>query len=108
MTFVNITLPCKDRAEAQKIADVLLEKRLVACAKIFGPLDSTYWWKGKIEKAGEVLLVLDTHESRCPAIEELVASLHSYETFVLTALPLVYVSKNARLWLQESINMIGI
>lgn len=107
MTFVYMTLTCKDRDEAQKIADALLEKRQVACAKILGEVESTYWWKGQLEKANEVLLVLETHESRCVQVEETIKGLHSYESFVLTGTPMVYVSKDARLWLQESLNMLG-
>lgn len=107
MTFVYANLTCKDQEEAKKIGDELLAKRLIACAKILSQIESTYWWKGNIENTSEVLLVMETHESRFGLIEEAIKPLHSYETFVLTATPMVQVSKNARLWLQESLNMLG-
>ena len=39
-----------ENEEAQKIANALLEKRLIACANIVKEISSSYWWKGKIEK----------------------------------------------------------
>jgi len=38
------------KEEADKISQVVVEKRLAGCAQVFGPITSTYWWKGKIEK----------------------------------------------------------
>lgn len=107
MTFVHATVSCKDSAEAQAIADALLDNKLIACAKITVPVEQSYWWHGRIEQGTEVLLNMETHESRMPKIEEAIAKLHSYEIFVLTAVPMVYVSQQARLWLNESLNLLG-
>lgn len=107
MTFVHAHLACRDAVEAQTIGSALLNEKLIVCFKIIGPVESTYWWKEKLEKGGEVLVVMETHESRMAAIEEMVQKLHSYETFVLTATPLVYVSKDARVWMQNTLNLLG-
>ena len=107
MTFVYATVTCENSSEAQKIADALLAEKLIVCAKITTPIQASYWWKGEIEKASEVCLVMETHESRLPKIEGALAKLHSYETFVLTAVPMVYISKDARVWMQESLNILG-
>jgi periplasmic divalent cation tolerance protein len=106
MTFVYATVTCKDAAEAQTIADGLLADKLIACAKITTEVSQSYWWKGVIEKGNKVMLIMETHESRLPKTEARIAQLHSYDTFVLTAVPMVYVSKDARLWLQEVLNLL--
>lgn len=106
MTFVQLFLTCEDRAEAQTIADALLEQKLIACAKILGSIESSFWWKSAIEKSSEVPLMMESHESRCTKIEEAIKPLHSYDTFVLTAVPMVYISAKARAWLQDSLELL--
>ena len=107
MTFVYANLTCKDASEAQAIADLLLADHLIACAKIGSPLSSTYWWKDQVEQSSEVLLIMETHESRLQKIEEAIQKVHSYDTFVLTAVPMVHASKGARLWMQDALKLLG-
>jgi len=108
MTFVHALISCKDQSEAHLIGEKLLQERLIACYKVGSEVESTYWWKGAITKSKEVVLEIDSHESRCHKIEGIVSQIHSYETFVLVALPMVYISKEARLWLQDSMNLLGV
>lgn len=100
--FCQLFLACADRAEAEKIASALLKEHLVACAK-FVPIDSMYWWQGKIESGSEVLLVMESRQDLFDQVEAAVAGLHSYDTFVLTAVPLDRVSKNAAAWLDKEL-----
>lgn len=75
MTLVYIT--CKDRKEAEKIANHLLRKRLIACANIF-PIKSMYWWKGKITKDNEHVMIAKTNNKNFKKVESEVKKLHSY------------------------------
>lgn len=77
MILVYIT--CKDEGGAGKIAKKLLEKRLIACANIVPKISSMYWWKGKIEKEDETLLLCKTRDGREKQISWQVKKLHSYE-----------------------------
>lgn len=97
----ELFLTCKDRAEAEKITQVLLEKHLVACAK-FLPVDSRYWWEGKIIDDKEVLLLMESVADNFDRIEVEVAKLHSYDTFVLQATPIIHLNKDAITWLTEN------
>jgi periplasmic divalent cation tolerance protein len=76
MTLVYIT--CKDKEEARKISKALLEKKLIACSNMF-PIESMYWWKGKIEEDNEVVILAKTKEKNYEKIKEEVKKLHSYE-----------------------------
>ena len=67
-------ITCKNKAEARKIANELLKRKLIACANIF-PIDSIYRWKGKLESDKEVVLLAKTNKN----IEKEVKKLHSYE-----------------------------
>ena len=98
MDFCQLQLTCADKAEADKIANTLLVKHFVACAKQV-PVSSAYWWQGKIEHADEILLIMDSKPENFKKVEEEVAKLHSYDTFVLQQLPIEAVSANAAKWL---------
>lgn len=100
--FCQLWLTCKDKKEADKIANTLLVKHLVACAKQV-LVTADYQWQGKIEKSNEVLLVMESREDLFDQIERKVAKLHSYDTFVLEALPISKISKKAANWLKKEL-----
>ncbi len=98
--FVELVLSCGSWQEAQKIADSLLEKKLVACVEFF-ETKSKYHWQGELETANEVKLIMHSVEHLFDAVETEIKQLHGYETFVLQAIPVLHVSKKAKLWLKE-------
>ncbi len=100
--YIQIVLNCSSWQEAQRIADTLLEKHLIACAE-FIEIKSSYWWKQSIEKSDEVKIIMQAIESKFREIETEVSNLHSYETFVLEALPILHISQDAIKWLETSI-----
>lgn len=48
MKIISIYITYPNIEEAKKICTHLLEQKLIACANYF-PIESAYWWKGKIE-----------------------------------------------------------
>jgi periplasmic divalent cation tolerance protein len=80
MTSVRLILTTSgSREEAQAIASALLEARLAACVNIAGPIESRYWWKGKIDSAAEYLLLIKTSDAMVERIHMTIRELHSYE-----------------------------
>ena len=75
MTLAYIT--CKDKKEAEKISMLLLKKRLIACANIF-PVRSMYWWKGKVAKDNENVIIAKTNNKNFKRLESEVKKVHSY------------------------------
>ncbi len=69
---------CKDNKEAKKISKNLLKKKLIVCANIF-PIESMYYWKGKLTEDKEVVLILKALDKNYKKIEEEIKKLHSYE-----------------------------
>ncbi|HEY1835930.1 MAG TPA: divalent-cation tolerance protein CutA [Candidatus Saccharimonadales bacterium] len=100
--FVELILTCVDRAEAQRIASALLNKRLINCAKLV-PVESMFWWQGKIESEKEMLLIMESAEDLFDEVETEIAKLHSYDTFVLQAIPARRSSQGALKWLNEEL-----
>ncbi|MFQ6010476.1 MAG: divalent-cation tolerance protein CutA [Candidatus Aenigmatarchaeota archaeon] len=77
MAFNLLYVTCSSKAESKKIARHLLRKRLVACANIF-PIESVYWWKGKIGSAKENVLVLKTSKKNAARAGKEIRKIHSY------------------------------
>jgi periplasmic divalent cation tolerance protein len=98
--FCQIWLTCANKEEADKIANTLLIKQLVACAKQI-PVSSDFHWQSNLEHSDEILLLMEGKLDLFEKIEEEVAKIHSYDTFVLEAVPIVKVSKKAQNWLEE-------
>jgi len=98
--FVELILTCADRSEASKIANNLLKQKLIACVK-FMPIESRYWWRGKLEKSEEVMLIMESISDNFEKIEAEITKLHSYDTTVLLQVPIEKVSAKAEAWLKE-------
>ncbi|MBI4009952.1 MAG: divalent-cation tolerance protein CutA, partial [Candidatus Aenigmarchaeota archaeon] len=78
MTFNILFVTCPNNKSADKISEVLLNKKLVACVKL-SSVKSKYWWKGKIEKHPEVLMTILTKTNLCKQIEKLIKKMHPYD-----------------------------
>jgi periplasmic divalent cation tolerance protein len=85
--IVIVTAPSKQ--EAEKIAQRLLDKRLIACANIIGPVSSVFHWSGKTEHAEEYLMLLKSRKDLFEKLSETVKALHSYEVPEILVLPVV-------------------
>src|SRR5947209_8786221 len=92
--FVELVLTCGSWQEAQAVADALLEKNLVACVE-FTDVQSKYRWHNKLEEAKEVKLIMQSRADNFEKVENALKKLHSYDTFVLQALPIQQLSAEA-------------
>jgi periplasmic divalent cation tolerance protein len=84
MDVFTVYVTTLDEDEAKRIARTVVEERLAACANQLGPIQSVYWWDGKICEEGEVALVLKTSDDRKTALINRIKSLHSYDTPCIT------------------------
>jgi periplasmic divalent cation tolerance protein len=84
--FVYVTAPDLDVAE--RIATAIVEEGLAACANLLPGMRSIYRWKGAVERADEIVLLLKTTPSRFDALEARVRELHPHETPCVVALPI--------------------
>jgi periplasmic divalent cation tolerance protein len=80
MTNARIVLTTAGSAdEARKLADALVDRRLAACVNIVPQIESVYRWQGKVERAGEWLLIIKTQASASQGVRATIEALHSYE-----------------------------
>ena len=100
--FAVVLVTAPDLKTARTLARTALQARLIACANLAPKIESHYWWQGEIESGMEVLLVLKTSKNRLAALEELIRSIHPYDTPEFLALPLSAGSEKYLDWLGAS------
>jgi len=90
-------------AEARKIAQMLVERRLAACVNIVGPIHSVYRWKGALESAAEHLLIIKTTAAAFPRVRDAIRELHSYELPECVMINLEEGGEEYLKWIEESV-----
>ena len=99
-----VFVTCGSNAEARLIANTVVQKGLAACVNIVpGSIESIYLWKGKVESAKEVLIVIKTMAKRLRKLEAEVHRLHSYEVPEFIVLAIVAGSSKYLRWMAESV-----
>ena len=67
------------QAEAARIAEELVERRLAACVNIIGRIQSFYRWEDKLQRAEEYLMIIKTNEELVEKLHAAIQELNSYE-----------------------------
>jgi periplasmic divalent cation tolerance protein len=99
-----VLVTCGSIIEARRIATTIVRKRLAACVNIvLGPVLSIYRWKGKVQSAREVLMVIKTGPKRLAELEKEVVRLHSYDVPEFIVLPITAGSREYLAWVNESV-----
>lgn len=90
----------KTRQEAETIARLLLQDKMIACANILDALESLYLWNGTVEKSTEALLMCKTTAKLLYKVIELIESEHPYDCPVIETLRIETLNPKADLWLK--------
>ena len=98
---VTTTLP--DQAAAERLAAVLVEERLAACAQVLGPVSSTYRWRGTVERATEWYCHLKTTAARLPAVQGRIGELHPYDVPEIVAVPILDGNPDYLRWIEQTV-----
>ena len=96
-----VYITCRDSGEAERIGKALVGKRLAACANIIPGMRSIFWWKGKLNKEEESILLLKTRESLVKRITEEVKKIHSYSNPCIISLPISQGSPEYLEWIEK-------
>jgi periplasmic divalent cation tolerance protein len=99
-SLVLVTAP--ELKTARALAQAALRARLVACANLVPNLESHYWWQGKLESGGEVLILFKTTKARLPELEKLILAKHPYDTPEFVVVPILAGNRRYLDWLKAS------
>lgn len=91
LCIIYITINNYD--SAVKLANILLEKRLVACSNILGnqenPITSIYRWEGIVETDKEIIIICKSKEELMEEIVKTVQANHPYTIPAIIAIPII-------------------
>ncbi len=94
-------------ADAERVARVLLEERLVACANVLPGVRSLYRWQGGIADEREVLVLLKTRKQDWTVLLSRLHELHPYETPELVAVRVAAGAPKYMAWLEAALEPEG-
>ncbi len=107
MSEAIVYVTCQDQAEAERVGQALIEAKLAACVNIVERITSMFWWKGKVEKEQEAVLIAKTESGLINQVTERVKSVHSYECPCVISLPIVGGNPEFLQWIREETKEAG-
>jgi len=99
--FLVVQTTTDSRAEAVELARTAVEARLAACAQVSGPVASTFWWEGAVERAEEWILAFKLPAGGYQALADFLTRSHSYDEPEIVATPIVAGSDGFLSWIEE-------
>ena len=94
---------CPDEEAAKGIAQVLVQERLATCVNRVAGVRSTYFWDGRLQDDGEILLIIKTTQARLGELESRLKALHPYDLPELIAIPAVGGNEAYLCWVREGV-----
>jgi periplasmic divalent cation tolerance protein len=100
---IQVVTTTAEKKDALALAQAVLDKRLGACVQVSGPIESRYWWNGRIEMATEWTVTIKTRRDLYKPLEKLLLQLHPYDQPEIMATTVSDVSAGYLKWLAEQV-----
>ena len=98
--LVTVYSTFADFEEASRVARILVEERLAACANVLGPCRSIYRWQGAVEESEEVAVLFKTRADSAERLVGRLADLHSYEVPAAVVWPIAHALPDYARWIE--------
>jgi periplasmic divalent cation tolerance protein len=100
---VLVTTTVPSQADATRIAETTVAECLVACAQVQGPVQSTFRWQGRVDRATEWYVHCKTAASRVPELIARLKALHPYDVPEIVATPVVAGYAPYLQWIEQTV-----
>lgn len=100
--YIIVTTLCDNEIIANKIINMLLEKKLIAGSQL-SRVHSKYWWNNKLEECDEYKLEFRTKESKFSIIETEIKQIHNYEVAEISYCEIKNASKEFLDWIDKNV-----
>lgn len=88
MSALLVITNLPERAAAERLAEVLVDKRAAACVNILAPCRSVYRWQGAVQHDEEHPVLIKTTREAYAGLESLIRAHHPYELPEIIAVPI--------------------
>jgi len=99
--YVMIISTCADMESARKIAGILIDGRLAACAQMF-PVMSIYTWQSKVCEDDEIMLFIKTKAALFDEIAAAIKGNHPYDVPEIIQIPLTNGLPDYLRWIDKA------
>ena len=101
--FALVLVTAPNLKVARQLAQIILQQRQAACVNLVPRLESHYWWRGKLERSAEILLLIKTTKPKLRTLEKLILAQHPYDTPEFVVVPLQSGHQRYLAWISESV-----
>ena len=101
--YIQVMTTVELKSDAEKIAKILVEKRLAACVQILGPMTSYFQWQGKLDSAVEYLCLIKSREDLFTRLETEIIKQHPYDVPEILAVPITKGTQGYLNWLASEL-----
>lgn len=99
--YIQVVTTADNKQALTKIMEIVVSKRLCACAQLVGPITSKYWWQGKVTTSKEWLCIMKTKKSLYKKLEAEIMKNHPYTVPEILAAPIITGNKKYLDWLEK-------
>lgn len=97
--IIQVSTTVDSEVAANRIALKLLGERVAACVQVFGPIKSSYWWNGRIERLREWYCLVKGRAKDYRLIENSIKKVHPYKVPEILAIPANRVNQEYLRWM---------
>ncbi len=101
--YIVVLVTTPDEKVAEKIGNILIEKKFAACVNIVKDINSIYFWKGKIENDSEALMIIKTRYELFEELSNQIKSQHPYTVPEIIGIPILTGSDTYLNWIDETV-----
>ena len=94
-----------DPAEAERLARLLVEKRVAACVNVVPGVTSTYRWEGKVQTDAEWLLIVKTRREKFEGVGATIRELNANEVPEIVMLDIADGDPVYLAWIDDSLEL---
>jgi periplasmic divalent cation tolerance protein len=102
---ILVTTSFEEKQQAEKLTEILLQERLIACGQISGPVTSSYWWQGDLTTSTEYILTMKTASVYYERLEKTIRANHPYEVPEIAVIPITHLSDDYQAWMQQELQL---
>lgn len=101
---ILISTTTEKKEDAAKLAQNLLEKRLIACAQISGPISSHYRWQEELVHSEEFILNIKTVKAKAEVVTQEIIDNHPYDLPEVIGVEPSCTSREYAAWVEQEID----
>ena len=102
--LIQIQTTTGSEAGADRIASLLLQKKLAACVQVLGPIRSRYVWNGVQEESTEWMCNIKTLAAKYAAVEAAIREVHTYDEPEIIAVSVTQASNGYADWVSQCVS----